>query len=378
MQQPLIPVVGEMIRSTPGCISLGQGVVWWGPPPEALSAVDDFLEDSANHKYHLVQGIPALHEVIGRKLSVENRVGLDGRAVIVTAGGNMAFSHAVKAIADPGDEIILQTPYYFNHEMAVAMAGCRAVLAPTVSAYQLQPEAIDSAVTSQTRAVVTVSPNNPTGAVYSESALRDVNEICRQRGIYHIHDEAYEYFVYNGAAHFSPASIPGSEPYTISIYSLSKAYGLASWRVGYMVIPEQLSMPVKKIQDTTLICAPAISQYAAAGAMRAGVEYCRTNLAETSDVREQFLGAFTDLEGLVQAPESEGAFYFLLKLDSQIDGMQAVERLIRDYGIGVMPGSTFGADSGCSLRVSYGPLRRDTAGNAIDRLISGIRGIIAS
>src|SRR5205807_2533015 len=118
-------------------------------------------------------------------------------------------------------------PYYFNHEMAVTMADARPVVVKTDENYQLRPDAIRQAITSRTRAIVTVSPNNPSGAVYGEAALREVNELCRSRGLYHIHDEAYEYFTYEGARHFSPGSITGAQGHTISLYSLSKAYGFA-------------------------------------------------------------------------------------------------------------------------------------------------------
>ena len=230
MQTPIIPVVGELIRSNPGTISLGQGVAYYGPPPQAIEAIQTFLANSENHKYKLVQGIPELLEVIEYKLQAENHISLDGSRIVVTAGANMGFVNAVLAIADPGDEIILQLPYYFNHEMAVAIADCKAVCIPTDDNYQLQPDVIAAAITERTRAVVTISPNNPTGAVYSEPALRQVNEICRRNNIYHISDEAYEYFTYDGAEHFSPGSIAGAGEHTISLFSLSKAYGSTARR----------------------------------------------------------------------------------------------------------------------------------------------------
>src|SRR4051794_9521540 len=217
VQSPIIPVVAELIRSVPGTISLGQGVVSYGPPPEAIEELNRFLADPENHKYKPVQGLPSLLEELERKLASENgiRLGQQNR-LLVTAGGNMAFMNALLAITDPGDEIILQTPYYFNHEMAITMASCRPVLVATDENYQLQPSAIRQAITAKTRAVVTISPNNPTGAVYPEAALREVNQICRERGIYHINDEAYENFTYHGMRHFSPGSIAGSESHTIS------------------------------------------------------------------------------------------------------------------------------------------------------------------
>jgi aspartate/methionine/tyrosine aminotransferase len=200
VQSPIIPVVGELIKSHPGTISLGQGVVHYGPPKEAIEQLNRFLAEPENHKYKLVQGIPPLLEILRAKLESENGIQLgESNALIVTAGGNMAFMNAVLAITDPGDEVILQTPYYFNHEMAIVMAGCQPVLVPTDENYQLRPDAIREGITPRTRAVVTISPNNPTGAVYSEQALREVNAICRDRGICHVHDEAYEYFTYDGA-----------------------------------------------------------------------------------------------------------------------------------------------------------------------------------
>ena len=176
---------------------------------------------------------------IEAKLARENHIIVRPTSrVLVTAGGNQAFMNAVLAITDPDDEIVLLVPYYFNHEMAVVMAGAKAVAVPTTSEYQLDLRAIEAAITPRTRAVVTVSPNNPTGAVYPEADLRAVNALCRDRGIFHIHDEAYEYFTYGDVQHFSPGSLPDAAGHTISLFSLSKAYGMASWRVGYMVIPE--------------------------------------------------------------------------------------------------------------------------------------------
>src|SRR3954469_18978666 len=253
VQSPVIPVIGEMIRAIPGAISLGQGVVSYAPPPQAAERATRYAAGS-DHLYKPVQGLSELLAAIRQKHVNEDGFDpTDGRAIVVTAGGNMAFMNAVLAITDPGDEIILQTPYYFNHEMAVTMAGCRPVLVSTDDQYQLRPDTIAHAITSRTRAVVTISPNNPTGAVYSETSLREVNRICGQHGVYHIHDEAYENFTYDGAKHFSPGSIPGSESHTISLFSLSKAYGFASWRIGYMVAPQHLLESIRKIQDTILI-----------------------------------------------------------------------------------------------------------------------------
>src|SRR5258706_10383982 len=176
VQTPVIPIVAELIRQHPGTISLGQGVVGYGPPESALAEVKSFWADPQNHKYKPVQGLPALLELLTRKLEDENRIASSpSTAVIVTAGGNMAFMNAILAVTDPGDEIILQTPYYFNHDMAITMAGCLPVPVSTDERFQLRPKAIADSITDRTRAVVTISPNNPTRAVYPEEAFPEVD-----------------------------------------------------------------------------------------------------------------------------------------------------------------------------------------------------------
>jgi len=379
VQTPIIPVVGELIRANPGTISLGQGVAWYGPPPEAAEYIQKFFADPQNHKYRLVQGIPELLEVIEKKLAAENgiRIGNDQR-VVVTAGANMGFVNAVLAITDPGDEIILNLPYYFNHEMAITMADCKAVCVPTDENYQLRPELIERAVTGRTRAIVTISPNNPTGAVYPDQALRRVNGICRDRGLYHISDEAYEYFTYDGARHFSPGAVEGSSRHTISLFSLSKAYGFASWRIGWMVIPERLFEPVRKIQDTVLICPPVVSQWAAVGAMHVGRAYCETRLRVTRQVRQVILQRLQEVSDLVTIPRAEGAFYLLLRVHSDMDPMPLAQRLIEQHKVAVIPGTTFGLHDRCLLRVGYGALEERTACEGIDRLVQGLRKIMAA
>jgi aspartate/methionine/tyrosine aminotransferase len=376
VQTPIIPVVGELIRSNPGTISLGQGVAYYGPPAQAIEAIQTFLADPENHKYKLVQGIPELLEVIEYKLQAENHISLIGSRIVVTAGANMGFVNAVLAITDPGDEIILQLPYYFNHEMAVAIADCKTVCVPTDDNYQLQPDIITAAITERTRAVVTISPNNPTGAVYREADLRQVNEICRRNNIYHISDEAYEYFTYDSAKHFSPGSIAGAGDHTISLFSLSKAYGFASWRIGWMVIPEHLFEPIRKIQDTILICPPVISQWAAFGAMKAGRSYCRQKLEIIAEIRRICLQEMADIADLVTVPPANGAFYFLLRIHRNTDPMQLVRQLIERYKVAVIPGMTFGVEDKCLLRIAYGALQKETAAEGIGRLVEGFNQIL--
>ncbi|HXG63020.1 MAG TPA: pyridoxal phosphate-dependent aminotransferase [Planctomycetota bacterium] len=376
VQAPIIPIVGDLVRATPGTVSLGQGMVGWGPPPAALAEAARAVEDPESHRYQAVEGIAPLVEALGEKLRAENGVPAGrGARVVVTAGGNMGFLQAVLAVTDPGDEVILPAPYYFNHEMAVGMAGARAKLVETDENDQLRPDDVERAIGPRTRAVVTVSPNNPTGAVYPEATLRAVNEMCRARGIYHIHDEAYEYFTYDGVRPFSPGSIPGAEGHTISLYSFSKAYGMAGWRVGYMAIPEHLLEAIRKIQDTNLICPTVAAQRAAWGALSAGPGWCRERVEEVGRTRRVVREALEGLKGLVEAPPAAGAFYFLVRVRTSLEPLALVERLIREHRVAAIPGTAFGRTRGCSIRVAYGALDRRTAAEGIGRLAQGIRAI---
>ena len=375
VQLPVIPTVAGWIAETPGTISLGQGVAYYGPPPEATGILAHFASAPGSHPYKPDAGIPALRKAFEEKLRAEN--GIDApfeRRILVTAGANQAFVNVVLAICDPGDEVLLLTPYYFNHEMAIALAGCRPVCVPTDEKYRPRVDAIEAAVTARTRAVVTVSPNNPTGVVYSKETLAEVNALCARKGIFHISDEAYEYFTYDGAAHFSPGSLGGD--HTISLFSLSKSYGMASWRIGFLVAPESLFDDLIKIQDTVIVCAPAVSQAVALEALKIGRGYCEGHLGAIAQVRRKVLDCLESVPELLSIPPSQGAFYVLAKVRAEMDDLRLVERLVREHRVAVIPGGTFGITEGCCLRIAYGVLTPETAAEGMRRLVEGLRAIL--
>ncbi len=379
VQDPIIPIVGQWIRENPGTISLGQGVVWYGPPTEIEHGIAEFNKDASNHLYKAVHGIPGLLGAIETKLATDNNINLnDSQRIVVTAGGNLAFSNAVLAIADPGDEFIFSVPFYFNHEMAVTMVNCKPVLVSTDEHYQLDLGAIAAAITPKTKAVVSVSPGNPTGVVLSTESLIALNNLCREKEIYHIHDEAYEYFHYGDSEQFSPASIPGSEAHTISLYSLSKSFGFAGWRIGYMAIPEMLFDPILKIQDTQLICATVISQFAAVEAMHQGKNWCQQQQVPIQQSREIVLSALDEISDICSFPKSSGAFYFYLKVDTDISSLELCRRLIEEHAVAAIPGVTFGSEDGTYLRIAYGAMTPETAEQGIGRFVQGLKAIATS
>jgi aspartate/methionine/tyrosine aminotransferase len=376
VQAPIIPIVGELIRSTPGTISLGQGMVSWGPPPQAIEAAREAAGRPSTHRYGAVEGEAVLLEAIRRKLASENRLDLSASRIVVTTGSNMAFLSLVQALTEPGDEILLPVPFYFNHEMAVRIADCVPVPVPTDRSYQVDPDALAARITPRTRAIVTVSPNNPSGAVYPEGRLRAVNELCAHHGLVHVSDEAYEYFTYE-TPHFSPGSAPGAGAHTVSLYSLSKAYGFAGWRIGYMVVPEWLNEALYKVQDTVLICPPLVCQLAARAALDVGRAWCADFVASLAGVRRSVLDQFAEIADLTDLPVPEGAFYCLPRLKTTMPAMTVMERLVREHKVAAIAGDTFGLTDATYLRVSYGALAGDRVAEGMARLTQGLRAILA-
>jgi len=256
------------------------------------------------------------------------------------------------------------------------MADCTAVRVPTDDRYQLNVEAIRAAVTPRTRAIVTVTPNNPTGAVFPAASLRAVNRLCAERGLFHISDEVYEYFTYDGVPHVSPGAFAGADAHTISLFSLSKAYGFAGWRIGYMVYPERLASAIAKVQDTVLVCPPVISQVAAVAAMSVGPAYARRFLDGFAEIRDIVINELRSLEPLCTVAPADGAFYCFIRVNARANPMQVAERLIREHRVAVIPGDAFGMADGCYFRVAFGALQKETAAEGIGRLVTGLRRIL--
>ncbi len=373
VQSPIIPYIGLLTRNHPGTISFGQGIAFYGPPVEAFNNVQKCLPNESINRYGPVEGIPELQQALINKLKVVNDIEIDSSsAVIVTAGSNMAFNTAILAITDPGDEVILPLPYYFNHEMSLMMERCKPVLVSCNEDFHLNVEKIKSAITDKTKAIVTISPNNPSGAVYTKQELLEVNQLCKEHNVYHISDEAYEDFYYEQHQHFSSASHQNTHQHTISLFSFSKGYGFAGWRIGYMVIPEHLLTAVKKIQDTILISPPVISQHAAVGALSSNEKFLYDKRNAMSAKRKIVLNELANLSCLKKTPTSEGAFYTLLNIDTHLDDMQLAQTLIKKHGVATIPGSAFGIESGCYLRLSYGALSDSDINKGLQRIINGL------
>ena len=186
----------------------------------------------------------------------------------------------------------------------------------------------------------------------------------------------YEYFTYGSARHVSSGSFPGAEGHTIAMYSLSKAYGFAGWRIGYMTYPEHLEAAMAKSQDTIVVCPPVASQVAAIAALDVGRAYCEPHVRELAAIREVVITELGALAPLATVPAADGAFYCFIKVNAETDPLALAGRLIREFKVAVIPGTAFGMTGGCYFRVAYGALQKATVAEGIGRLAAGLRAML--
>ena len=354
-------------------ISLGQSVPFFGPPPQMLDAVRDAIDNFGPrlHTYGPDAGIPELRHALARKLREFNRVSFDpDTQLLVTPGSNQAFMVAMTTILEPGDEVAIASPYYFNHHMAIELCGgvVREIQLSEEDGFQMTMEDVEEALTERTRAVVIISPNNPTGTVYRAEEIATITRELTERGIYVISDDAYEVFCYDGARHTSVAGLADSVDNVITLGSLSKTFGMTGWRIGYMAASAELCRQALKVQDAMAICAPIISQVAATAALEQMPEYPLSMIDEL-DERRRILEATLDGVSALHWSKTDGALFAMVRADVAGGDRELAWELLDRAEVLTVPGSAFGRQWEGFLRISYGCSPRDRYEEALSRLV---------
>jgi len=373
-EAPIVKLVAE--SKVPGdVVDFGQGVPFYGPPKEAILAATEMLGKEAGFKYSPDAGMTSLREAIAEKLAIENGVEPDSdRNIMVTAGANQAFANAILCLTSPGYHVLVLSPYYFNHVMCIQLADCKPVIVDTDKNYQPLVERISEKITKRTRAVVLVSPNNPTGAVYTRNVLKEIGALCAENDMYLITDETYEHFVYDNTQHVSALELDKNIDHTISLFSFSKSYGMAGYRIGYAVFPKHIYDEMLKVQDTLTICAPSPLQAAAEAAIKLGSTYPKQFIPRIERARKILLERLTHLDS-AELPITNGSYYFLLKLSTKKSDWQIAKKLIEEHGVITIPGEAFGARYP-ALRVAYANVDESMAETGISRLTKGLQEIL--
>ncbi len=300
-------------------------------------------------------GIMELREEICRYLNRRMDLSYDPKTeTLVTVGGSEAIDIALRAMVDPGDEVLIPQPSYVSYEPCAILAGAKPVIIElkNENEFRLTPEQLVSAITDRSKILIMPYPNNPTGAIMGKEDLEKISKICIEKDLFVLSDEIYSELTYGGHKHVSIASLPGMRERTIVINGFSKSYAMTGWRLGYACGPQEILKQMTKIHQFAIMCAPTTSQYAAVEALKNGdadVEMMR----ESYNQRRNFLmNAFEEM-GL-PCFEPFGAFYVFPCIKEF--GMTSEEfafALLDAKKLAVVPGSAFGESGEGFLRISY-------------------------
>jgi aminotransferase len=373
----LIDLIGRAVqqRAASGgrLFPLAQAVPNFDPPPHVLAALRASLNQPATHRYTVDPGLPELRAAVAEVLGARRGVRWDPESqILITAGANLAFAELAPALFDPGEEVLLLSPFYINHGMAVELAGGKVVEVPLAAdrGFGLDLEALERAVSPASRALVVVQPSNPIGSVLGRAELEALLRLAARRNLWVVSDETYEDFVYEPPPDGwrSAASFPEFQDRVVVIGSFSKSCGLSGWRVGWLALPAPLTSEVLKCHDTMVICAPVAGQKGALAALRGDWNWLEEHRAELARRRRavlDFLAASSVLE--TAAGASRGAMFVLVRPAgvSRIDSTAAALDIIARTGVALVPGAAFGAAGEGWLRLSF-------AGAAVPELIEAL------
>ncbi len=298
------------------------------------------------------------------------------RETIVTVGGSEAIDIALRAMLDPGDEVLIPQPSYVSYEPCTVLAGGKPVIIDlkAENEFRLTAQEIEDAVTDKTKILILPFPNNPTGAIMEKEDLESIAKVIEKHDLFVISDEIYAELTYKGH-HTSIANIPGMQERTILINGFSKAYAMTGWRLGYVCGPEEIIAQMLKIHQYAIMCAPTTSQYAAVEALRAGdgdIEVMRSSYDQR---RRYLLNAFKELG--IDCFEPFGAFYvFPCIKEFGMTSDEFATKLLMEEKLAVVPGTAFGACGEGYLRISYAYSLENLkiAMERIERFVRKLRG----
>jgi aminotransferase len=326
-----------------GGINLAQGVCDTPVPAPVQEAAIQAIHDGHNI-YTRLDGIGRLRNAIAAKQQRDYGLIYDPETEVLVASGATAGLHAAAmALLNPGDEVLLFEPFYGYHVSTLKSLRINPVLvALTEPDWALDVDALKAAVTPRTRAILLNTPSNPGGKVFSLAEIQEVAAVCQEHDLFLITDEIYEYFVYDGARHISPATLPGMKERTIVISGFSKTFSVTGWRLGYVTADKKWMGAMSYFHDLTYVCAPSAFQHgAAAGLEQLPPSFYTQLAADHQDKRARMLSALTDA-GLT--PTTPAGAYYVLADATSLKGKTAAEKarnLLAATGVASVAGSAF-------------------------------------
>jgi aspartate/methionine/tyrosine aminotransferase len=326
------------------------------PPPDALTRhLGAVAQEPSTSRYTEIEGVPALREALADHMSAFYETRLDQRQVAITAGCNQAFCLAMMALAGAGDEVILPLPYYFNHRMWLDMLGIGSVLLPFRADRGGVPDPDEAAalIGARTRAIVLVSPNNPTGAVYPVATIAAFRDLARARGIALVLDETYKDFLASDGKPHDLFDAADWADTVVQLYSFSKVYCLTGYRVGTVVAGAPLIAEIAKAMDCVAICAPRIGQEAALYGLRHMADWRREKRLLMTERVATLRAAFAAHDTGYRIVSAGAYFAYLRHPFAGEEARTVAKRLAEEENMLCLPGSMFGPGQEDYLRFAF-------------------------
>ena len=364
-------VIRRMTRvsSQYGAVNLSQGFPDFDPPEELLRAL---REQSLPHQYAITWGAQNFRQALAEKQKRFTGLEIDPETeIVVTCGSTEAMMAAMMTVCDPGDKVIVFSPFYENYGADAILSGAEPIYVPLVPPeFHFDPEKLEDAFRQGAKALILCNPSNPCGKVFTRAELEIIAALAEKYDAYVITDEVYEHIVYAPNEHVYFASLPGMFERTLSCSSLSKTYSITGWRLGYIIAPPEIIDTARKVHDFLTVGAAAPLQEAAVAGLKMGDEYYRELAALYSRKRELMLKGLDDL-GIAHT-EPQGAYYLMLDISGYgyDDDTAFCEDLARVVGVGAVPGSSFFREPVNNLIRLHFAKREETLTEALNRLES--------
>ncbi|MEM3387291.1 MAG: pyridoxal phosphate-dependent aminotransferase [Nitrososphaerales archaeon] len=361
-----IRAIFNLVVRSKDIINLSIGEPDLDTPSFIKDAAKKALDQGYTH-YAPTKGYPDLLEALALKLKRENGIDVNPESeVMVTVGGTQAIYLALTTLLCEGEEVLIPSPAFVQYFAATKLAGGVPIEVGLGEDYSIEPDNIRRAITKRTKILILNSPSNPTGAVSDAEKIKEAASIAVENGLMIISDEVYEKFVYEGK-HFSPASVPDFKGHVITVNSLSKAFAMTGWRLGYVAAPPEVIEQMAKVQMYSSACIPSFIQKAAVEALHSQQSFFDDVLREYRRRRDTLCNILSDCPYL-SFKKPKGAFYLFPRLKGiEIPSKDLVMKMIKEIGVAVVPGSAFGKlGEGC-IRISYA--------TSIDKVEEGARRI---
>ena len=352
-----------------GAVNLSQGFPDFDPPKEILDRLAEVSHENY-HQYSITWGAQNFREALAEKQSrLMGRTIDPNGEIVVTCGSTEAMMAAMMTVTDPGDKVVIFSPFYENYGADTILSGAQPIYVPLYPpAFYFNPDELEAAFKQHPKALILCNPSNPCGKVFTLEELTFIAELAKKYDTYVITDEVYEHIVYEPNKHIYFASLPGMWERTISCSSLSKTYSITGWRLGYIIAPPEIIEVAKKVHDFLTVGAAAPLQEAAVTGLKFGEQHYKDLQEKYTSKRDLFLRGLDDIGIAHTVPE--GAYYILLDIGEFgfASDLEFCEVLARDVGVGAVPGSSFFKEPVNNLIRLHFAKKDETLNEALNRL----------